>query len=169
MIDIHIPKARQNKVRYVILSALSFNNVPFTDFEDSVLNIQFSEKQESGKLFEPSRSVISFKLNSDAVKNKVVAIFDLLNRKVIFVDQYIPSLNLSSARYNGETLEKYLNYNLDNILNYHSLYDLLESIHDDNAESKILYSDKEHVLHKNHKHFVLFKENKENDVEFYEL
>ncbi len=58
---------------------------------------------------------------------------------------------------------------MDNILVAPSIYDLLESIHDDNAESKILYSDKDHVLHKNHKHFVLFKENKENDVECYDL
>lgn len=169
MIDINIKKAMTRKVRYVVLSALSFNNVPFTDFDDSVLNIQFSEKQESGELFEPFRSAISFKLNSDAVKNKVVAIFDLLNRKVIFVDQFIPSLNVSSAMYNGEILEHYLNYNLENVINSPSIYDLLESIHDENSESKILYSDKDYLLNKNYKHFSLFKENKENDVEFYDL
>lgn len=169
MIDINIKKAVNRKVRYVILSALSFNNVPFTDFDDSVLNIQFSEKQESGQLFEPSRSLMSFKLNSDAVKNKVVAIFDLIQRKVIFVDQFIPSLSLSSADDNGDSLSQYLTYNLDNVLNSPSLYDLLESIHDDNAESKILYSDKDILLSKEHKHFTLFKENKENDVDFYDL
>lgn len=169
MIDINIELLLKSGVRYAVWSALSYNKVPFSSFDDAVLNLQFCEEPQSGELYEPSRSQISFYLANQKVKDKVNCVIDLLERKIIFTDTSLNNLTLTTATFNGDRIAKFLEYGLHNIINKPSLYDLLEVLHDDESESKILYSDKNIKLNTDFKHYVFFKENQENDVDLFNL
>lgn len=169
MVDIYINDALKNNARYAVWSALSYNNINFSEYDDSVLNVQFGEEKQDGQLFEPSRSVISFHLANQNVKNKVMAVFDLELRTVTFLDQTIPNLSVRSATENCKQIKDFLVYNFENIQNSPSLHDLLSVIHNDKSENKVIYSDKDITLNKDKKHFVFLTENQENNTELYNL
>lgn len=111
---------------------------------------------------------MKFDLSDNKNYNNVCVIFDLLKRKMIFVDYLLP-LNLSSAKRNELVLSNFLKFEFDNIVNSYSIYDLLSVIHDTKSETKAVYSDDGINLNPKLKHFVFKKINDNNQVNVYQI
>ena len=171
LIDVDIKKAIENNVRYITMSALSFNSLPFTDFKEAFMSVQYCKEPQSGKPYETKRVDYQFDFAKSKNLDKLFVLFDLKERKMTFIDQSL-KMSVRSAIYNSDLLSKYLSYELDNIKNSPSLYDLFETIKTKDKKDnnvKFLYSDSNVRLNKNEKHFVFRKQNDKNQVDFYNI
>lgn len=105
-IDIDINSFLEGDGRYVIMNVLSYTGQPFSDIEECFCGWMMRQKPNSGEIFEAKTVQDKLDLNSNSKVN-VPVIFDLVERKMIFVD-----LALSErCMYGGNNIES----NLDTI------------------------------------------------------
>lgn len=160
LIDLYLDKLEEQGVRYAVWSALSFSNIPFTDFNDAHAGMQLGEDPESGKTFEASRVNFSFPL-SEKEKTKIIAYLDIKERKIIYCDVN-KSMVIQSGGRNaellGEFMPAYIEY-METVPSYQDVFGLYEK----ETGIPMLYSDK-NVTFENEvpKAFVFKKENTEN-------
>ncbi len=103
MIDLYIDRLIKKGVRYAVWNILCYSHVPFSQASGEVLaTLQWGEKPESGKLYEPSRAQMIFPLQGDN-KTKYIAYIDLVERKLVYMDANLRG-RVCSARENHDQL-----------------------------------------------------------------
>lgn len=84
-IDISIDKVLKYHGRYVVMSLLSYTDQPFCDLPECFAGWMARDQPQSGEVFEPK--CVQDKLDvSGSTKVSIPAIFDLVERQVIWVD-----------------------------------------------------------------------------------
>jgi len=104
MIDLDLDKLKASGVRYAVWNILCFSNVCFDEAEEVMGTLQWGEESQKGNLFEPSRAQMVFPITGQNM-TKYVAYIDVVERKLVYMDANFAG-NVSSASYNGKTLEK---------------------------------------------------------------
>lgn len=114
LIDLYLDKLADCKVRYAVWNVLAYSHVPFASADEVFAALQWGEKPQEGKLFEPSRCQLAFPLEGQSL-TKYVAYVDIEERKVVYLDANFYARTVS-AEANGEVLsgvmpafEEYLN------------------------------------------------------------
>lgn len=140
-IDINFDELRKNKARYVVMTMLSFNHLPFANLKEVYYGLQFGDDQFSGKIFEPSRVEMSFELKSDSLSN-VVAYIDLKENTLVYLDLPL-YLSVSSITHSSSNKLQTLMPNLKEMVSQSpSLYDLLEGAYQEDGIPAV-YTDKD--------------------------
>ncbi len=84
-IDISIDRVLKHHGRYVVMSLLSYTDQPFCDLPECFAGWMARDQPQSGEVFEPK--CVQDKLDvSGSTKVSIPAIFDLVERQVIWVD-----------------------------------------------------------------------------------
>lgn len=104
MIDIYLDKLAAEGIRYAVWNVLSFNGKNFDDIQEVYTALQWGEKPQENKTFEPSRAILNAPLKGKT-KSKYVAMVDVKERKLIWLDVSLKA-NVSSAGANGDNLSK---------------------------------------------------------------
>lgn len=123
-IDISIDKVLKHHGRYVVMSLLSYTDQPFCDLPECFAGWMAREQPQSGEVFEPK--TVQDKLDIACnTKVSIPAIFDLVERQVIWVDI---ALTRNPSWYNNVAGNLYgIQLSLQALvdLNKPTLYDLL--------------------------------------------
>lgn len=184
MLDLDIDKLLQSGVRYASWNVLSYNNIPFKDANELVLSMQFCYNPLEGSVYEPSRSSLLFKVNGNN-RVKHIAVIDLFERKVIFLDLNIKGSTQSSTE-NITSISILLPKFLEHLDCSLSVYDVF-SHHvnkfdeypafvgkNENLDVSLLpvflgYTDKNFNIPSKARAFVMNKENENNSFEKIDL
>jgi hypothetical protein len=159
LIDLY-PKGLVKKgVRYAVWNILCYSHIPFSKAEDVFAALQWGKDPQKGKLFEPSRCQLSFPLSGDSM-TKYIVLIDLEKREMIYLDANLKG-NVRSAASNGAILEEKMPAFMEYINSLPSVHDLFRESVDKDAETQILYSDKDAEL-KNVSAYVFRPENQNN-------
>lgn len=167
LIDLYPNELVKNGVRYAVWSVLCFSGIPFSDAEDVFAALQWGEEPQKGKLFEPSRCQLSFKLNNKQL-TKYICVLDLQERKMTYIDANLNGKTQSASNNNqflSQTMPAFMEY----VASLPTVHDLFSSSVDEKADGKyILYSDKDISL-RDVKAYVFKPENKDNKYENIDL
>jgi stress response protein SCP2 len=87
-IDVDIPQAIDNGVRYVVMSVHGFTEQNFCDLPECFAGAMLRDKPQSGEIYDP-RTVENKVDVSMAARSGVPMIIDLVDRKMIWVDAAI--------------------------------------------------------------------------------
>ncbi len=87
-IDVDIPSAVKFKARYLVMNVFSFSQQPFVDLPMCFAGCMIRKQPKSGEIYEPKTVKYKFDLTSES-KYTVPLIFDLLEKKIIWVDSAI--------------------------------------------------------------------------------
>lgn len=102
MIDLNLDRLAASGVRYAVWSILAFSRTPFASANDVLATLQWGDKPETGKLYEPARAQMVFPLVGENL-TKYVAYLDLRERRLVYVDANLYG-NVQSAGNNGALL-----------------------------------------------------------------
>lgn len=163
MIDLYLDKLEEQGVRYAVWNILAYSRIPFED-ADVLATLQYGDKPEEGKLYEPSRAQMVFPLQG-AYLSKYVAYIDVQKRKLVYVDANLYG-NVQSAERNGAVLEEVMPAYLEYLDTLPSVYDLFKNA--PSGEIPVVYSDKDVTINSG-KAFVFKKENANNKFEDYQF
>lgn len=143
MIDLYFDKLEKQGVRYAVWNVLCYNNIPFSKVTGEVLaTLQLGEEPTRGKLYEPAKAQMQFKLQSNT-KTSYIAYIDLETRELVYMDADFGG-NVSSAVHNKERLsEKFLAYK-EYLEALPSVFDVVRNI--EPGETQLLYTDTDHEL-----------------------
>ena len=141
MIDLYLDKAVKAGVRYAVWNILCFSNKSFDEAESVHAALQWGEKPQSGKTFEPSRCQLSFPVTG---KNhtKYIAIIDIVDRTVIYVDANLKG-NVRSADSNTQSLTETMPAYMEYLETQPTIADLFRGIPQADDGIPILYDDKD--------------------------
>jgi len=140
LIDIYPDKLVKSGVRYAVWNILCFSGVPFSAAKDVFAALQWGTDPQAGKLFEPSRCQLSFKLTGE-YKTKYVCLIDLKTKELIYIDANLKS-NVRSAAMNGQTLSEQMPAFLEYINTLPSVHDLFKESVRSRGKGQVLYSNK---------------------------
>lgn len=158
MIDLYLEKLIASGVRYAVWNILAYSNISFSSADDVLATLQMGEHAEKGKLYEPSRAQMVFKLKGDNL-TKYIAYIDLVERKLVYMDANFNGC-VSSASRNGETLEAKMPAFLEYMDSLPSVHDLLS--YAKKGKTPVLFTDKD-VKIETEEAYVFKKENSNND------
>lgn len=102
MIDIYFDRLAKAGITYAVWTILSYNSMPFGDAHDVLGTLQWGKDPSKGKLFEPARAQITLPL-SGPDKAKIVAVVNVVDRTLTFVDANLPMIVESTMR--GQNFE----------------------------------------------------------------
>ncbi|MFC5002237.1 hypothetical protein ACFPIJ_30940 [Dactylosporangium cerinum] len=123
LIDLHLDELAGAGVRYAVWSLLCYSRRTFADADDVHAALQWGEEPQEGRLFEPSRTQLSFPVRGNHL-TKFVAYLDLARRELVYLDANLRS-RVQSAAHNGgllaETMPAYVEY-LDTLPSVHDLF-----------------------------------------------
>ena len=159
LIDLYLDSLEELGARYAVWNILCYSRIPFSQAEDVFAALQWGEKPEEGKLFEPSRCQLSFPLKSKSY-TKYICLIDLKKRELIYLDANL-SAQTHSASSNGDILSKNMPAFMEYIDSLPSVYDLFCESIDSRSDVSILYSDKNIELNGG-RAYVFKPENKNN-------
>ena len=157
MIDLYPEKLRAAGVRYAVWSVLCYSGMTFNKAEDVFAAFQWGKDANKGKLFEPARCQLAIPLKGEQL-TKYVVLIDLDKNEMIYLDAGLKS-SVRSAEANGPLLQKSLPAFMEYIDALPSVHDLFRESVDEEAETQILYSDKDAEL-KGEPAYVFRPENK---------
>ena len=103
MIDIYIDKAVAAGVRYAVWNVLCYSEIAFDDVPFVHASLQWGDDAQAKELFSPDRCVLNFPLRGKNM-TKYVAVLDVVERKIIYMDANLKG-NVHSAARNAESLE----------------------------------------------------------------
>lgn len=161
VIDLDLEKMKKNGVKYAVWNVLSFNSLDFDQLKDILVTLQFAEEGQSGKMYEPSRAQLVFQLK-DKVKAKYVAMVDVQNNKLIYLDFNL-SAKVSSAYDNKGKISEQIKQMKEHINSLPSIYDLFKHAEKNENGMKVLFSDKDIEI--NDKAYVFKNENPNNIID----
>jgi stress response protein SCP2 len=84
-IDINIPKAIQNGMRYIVMTVHGFTEQDFVDLPECFAGFMLRDKPQSGEIYDP-RTVVDRADLTAGNRDSVPLIIDLVDRKVIWCD-----------------------------------------------------------------------------------
>jgi hypothetical protein len=122
MLDLYLPKLVKAKVRYAVWTVLCYSRLTFAKAEEVHAALQWGEKAEEGKLFEPSRCQLSFPLRGDSLA-KYVCYLDLKRRTLVYLDANLPA-RVQSAAANGKLLQRNMPAFVEHLDSLPSVHDL---------------------------------------------
>lgn len=125
VIDLYLDELRKNGVRYAVWNILSYNNVPFDSVDDIFASLQWGEDAFSGKIYEPSRAQMEFRVTGPN-KTKYIAYIDLLKNELVYMDANFAG-EVGSARSNEGKLVETMPAFLEYLNTLPSVYDLFKS------------------------------------------
>ena len=163
MIDLYLDKLEDSGIRYAVWNVLAYSKIPF-ESADVLATLQYGEKAEEGKLYEPSRAQMVFPLQGDYL-SKYVAYIDVKERKLVYMDANLYA-HVHSAESNGTILSEKMPAFVEYLSSLPSIYDLFKNA--PKGETPILYSDKDIKINTD-KAFVFKKENAENSFNNYDF
>jgi len=99
MIDLYLEKLRKAGARYGMWSILAYSHIKFSEAKDVVASLQWGEKAQKGKLYEPARAQMVFPIKADGLI-ACVAWMDFETRQVHAMDVPLPG-TVSSAGNNA--------------------------------------------------------------------
>jgi len=141
MIDLYLDKAEKAGVRYAVWNILCYSHKSFDEAEAVHAALQWGEKPQKGKTFEPARCQLSFPVTG---KNhtKYIAIIDVVERTVIYVDANLRG-QVSSADANTKSLTETMPAYMEYLETQPTIADLFRGIPQAKDGIPILYDDKD--------------------------
>ena len=125
VIDLYIDQLVKRGIRYAVWNVLSYNNVPFDSVDDVFASLQWGVDAFSGKVYEPSRAQMEFKITG-ANKTKFIAYVDLVERKLIYMDANLKG-EVNSAGSNQSMLTATMPAYVEYLHSLPSVFDLFQS------------------------------------------
>ena len=125
MIDLYLDRMAAAGVRYAVWSILCFSHVAFSDANEVLATLQWGEKPQSGKLYEPARAQMVFPLTSRAM-TKFVAYLDVAERRLVYMDADLPG-GVHSATANLDRLGDLMPAFVEHAASLPSIEDLVRS------------------------------------------
>lgn len=159
MIDLYPKQLRAAGVRYAVWSILCYSGMTFNKAEDVFAAFQWGKDANKGKLFEPARCQLAIPLKGEQL-TKYVVLIDLDTNEMIYLDAGLKS-SVRSAEANGPLLQKSLPAFMEYINALPSVHDLFAESVNEQAETQILYSDKDAELN-GESAYVFRPENKDS-------
>jgi NAD-dependent dihydropyrimidine dehydrogenase PreA subunit len=126
MIDLYPDKMRNAGVRYAVWSVLAYSGVKFSQAEDVFASLQVGKDPEKGKLFEPSRAMITFPLAGDYL-TKFVCYIDFKTMEVCYMD-FSFNGSVRSAGSNSSMLQRIMPAAKERLDNSVSVHDVFECV-----------------------------------------
>lgn len=161
LIDIYPEKLLKCNVRYAVWNILCFSKIPFSKANDVFAALQWGKDPQKGKLFEPSRCQLSFKLTGEYY-TKYVCIIDLEKYTLRYADLNLKA-KVYSAEKNDETLSKQMPAVMEYFDTLPSVYDLFKnSVKKKTGNGQVLYSSKDVVLNSKQPAYVFQHESKQD-------
>ena len=137
MIDLYIDKLIESGVRYAVWNVLAYSNISFADANDVLATLQWGEKPQAGKLYEPARAQMVFPLKGDNL-TKYVAYIDLKTRELIYMDINLKGAT-NSASLNSSKLKETMPAVVEYLNSLPSVHDLM--VHASEGTVPFVYSD----------------------------
>lgn len=165
MIDLYLDKLESKGVRYAVWNILAYSHIKFSDATEVLATLQWGDKAQQGKLYEPSRAQMVFPVTGDNL-TKYVAYVDVVERKLVYMDANLYG-NVQSAGSNANYLAEKMPAFVEYLKSLPSVADLF--IHAKEGITPIYYSDKDKNIAKEIKAYVFKPENANNDFTRIEL
>lgn len=163
LIDLYLGKLEERGVRYAVWNILCYSHIPFSEADEVYAALQWGEKPQKGKLFEPSRCQLSFPLTGNQL-TKYVCYIDLKLRELVYMDANLPGQVRTATANSGklaETMPAFVEY----LNSLPSVYDLFRnSVDEENGRGYVVYSEKDVEL----KHVPAYVFRPENESNLYE-
>ncbi len=163
MIDLYPDRLVDLNIRYAVWSVLCFSKIPFSASEEVLATLQWGEKPQKGKLYEPARAQAVFPLTGKSM-SKFVAYVDLVERKLVYMDLDL-SADIKSAWRNGVRLESIMPAFIENVEGQPSVYDVFK--HASQGAIPVVLNDKDRQI--DGPAYVFEKTNAENNIEAIDL
>ncbi|QDJ96539.1 hypothetical protein Xoosp13_353 [Xanthomonas phage Xoo-sp13] len=125
VIDLYLDKLVESGARYVVWNILSYNDIPFDDVTDIFASLQWGEDAFSGKIYEPSRAQMEFRITGSN-KTKYIAYIDLKSRELVYMDANLKGY-VQSARNNGSRLSAQMPAYVEYLNTLPSVHDLFHN------------------------------------------
>lgn len=104
MIDLYLDDLANRGIAYGVWSLLCFSHLPFDDAEDVLATLQWGEKPQTGKLYEPARAQMVFPVKGNDF-SRYIAYVDIAARKLVSLDVTLPG-SVESATANEKRLSQ---------------------------------------------------------------
>lgn len=160
MIDLYLDKAALAGVRYVVWNILCYSNKKFDEAEAVFASMQWGEKPQAGKPFEPSRAQLSFPVTGKNL-TKYIAIIDVVEREVIYVDANLKGV-VSSAASNVKTLSETMPAFMEYLETQPTIADLFKDVPKSKTGIPVLYDDEGVAIPQDGKAYVFKPLNEDN-------
>jgi hypothetical protein len=159
MIDLYIDKLRDMGVRYAVWNVLCYSNISFDSADDVFAALQWGEKAQKNKTFEPSRCVFSFPLKGSNM-TKYIAYIDTVERKLVYMDANLYG-NVSTADSNRTILENTMPAFVEYLNSLPSVYDLFKNVYQNDSGIPVLLTDEDEKIDSDMA-YVFQQRNKDN-------
>lgn len=146
MIDLYLDRMLEVGARYAVWNILCYSRITFAQAKEVYAALQWGEKPQEGKLFEPSRCQLSFPLQGDNY-TKYVAYIDAMEREVVYMDANLKA-NTTSAASNANTVSGVMPGFVEYLEQLPSVADLFkhQPAGEPGVGAQVLWSDDEVVL-----------------------
>jgi hypothetical protein len=166
MIDLYLDKLAKQGVRYAVWNILCFSHITFDQAEEVFAALQWGEKPQANKIFDPARCVFSFPIAGSSM-TKYIAYVDIQERKLVYLDANLYGC-VQSARNNGNTLEEKMPAFVEYLDSLPSVFDLFKGLPLSNNAMPVLYEDGEEAVQAEQA-FVFMQRNKNNMFEQFDI
>jgi len=166
MIDLYLDKLERAGVRYAVWNVLCYSHKSFDDVEGVHAALQWGEKPQANKLFDPARCVLSFPIRG-ANMTKYIAYVDVSKRQLVYMDANLYG-RVDSAASNTETLAKTMPAYVEYMNSLPSVYDLFKGATESNDGVPVLYDDADEPI-EGGEAYVFSRRNKDSEFEVLDI
>ena len=166
LIDLYLDVLADADVRYAVWALLCYSRKTFDDAVDVRAAMQWGEKPEGGKLFEPSRVQLSFPVRGTSL-TKYIAYVDLKLRRVVYIDANLYG-RVSSAAANTKVLGVLMPAFLEYVHSLPTVHDLFRGVPRGDDGMVVAYDDREIAI-RGEPAYVFRPLNQENDFTPFDL
>jgi len=169
MIDLYLDRLQKAGIRYAVWNILCFSRRTFAQATGEVVaTLQWGEKPDTGRLYEPSRAQLVFPLKGETY-TKYIAYIDIEKRQLVYMDANLKG-NTGSANMNGLTLSEQMPAFVEYLHSLPSVADLLlHATPGTAAAAPALYTDKDRNIDANQTAYVFKPENNANQFQQLDL
>jgi len=139
LLDLYPDRLVKHGVRYAVWTVLCYSRITFSKAIEVFAALQWGEDPQKGKLFEPSRTQLSFPLRGESL-TKYVAYLDLERRELVYLDANLPA-RTTSAGANSPLLAKYMPAFVEYLAALPSVHDLFAHAPRSRTGMPVLYDD----------------------------
>lgn len=167
VIDLYLDKLKRMGIRYAVWNILCYSHVPFSHADEVYASLQWGEDAVKGKLFEPSRSQLSFPITGEQL-TKFICYIDLETNQMTFMDANLKG-RTNSAKMNENILEEQMPAFVEYLNSLPTVHDLFrDSANKKTGNGYVLYSD-QNVELDGDRAYVFKPENENNKFQKVEL
>lgn len=166
LIDLYLDKLAKEGVRYGVWAILCYSRKSFDEAVDVQAALQWGEKPETGKLFEPSRVQLSFPVRGGNL-TKYIAYLDVKKRHLVYVDANLYG-RVNSAASNTKVLGKIMPAFLEYVDTLPTVHDLFRHVPQSDDGMCVAYDDRDVQL-RDEPAFVFRSVNQDNDFTAFDL